>query len=641
MPIIADFVETIRTIHIGHFQKPQKAIMDLPEKLSFSTELKLPKSLKQRQPLSATRKNCSSEEPMPKLSKLNIRKRSIGSRRIWHPCVCSARKLPPNADKLALALSFELESDDGQKLKHQSVEPILVPKNATIYRTVSRTRPYSFGIFVHEVPLVYLSGRDETECQRYMYKIRRLLRPRRIRRLDDSFEVSIIDNKQSRSHGLTGLHADMIVRRNGIYFKDVHDGAMLLYMCWKQIKGASVAHPETTDGDLDNQVILHTTEMFDTDRCDIKFFCEEGDQLVRLIKASGKVYREFRLRPLSDSVSEGDLTSSPAQSCNPKKIKTFDIKQTKVDESKRIMKAPAWDLILNRSGSEAKLNKNNSSGLRFPNLRIQSIPSPSVTTSCEELEETATKSDSNATTTAAIPFSNLRIQPVSPPSATSSCDELEKIKTISGSEKLEKIKTISGSEKLEKIKTISGSEELEEIKTISGSEELETISSISHCKESEKSTVSRRDSNVSMCSGIYEEIAESHLGSVCSLESRHSNVYENLIDFVLNLAEKLEPPPLPPRSRTISSSTTSTYAGGSISDSGFESEGCILPYNDDNYLSAAEDKSPIKSIKSREPPRDTSEYVPMMPRTTQMIMQDKQKKRAQNTSSESIYVAMR
>ncbi|KAL7301154.1 hypothetical protein TKK_0006126 [Trichogramma kaykai] len=628
--------------------------MELREQLSFSTELKLPKSLRQRQPLSATPKNCSSQEPMPKLSKLNIRKRSIGSRRTWHPCVCSARKLPPNDDKLALALSFELESDDGQKLKRQSVEPIMIPKNATIYRTVSRTRPYSFGIFVQEVPLVYLSGRDETECQRYMNKIRRLLRPRKIPRLDDSFEVSIIDNKQSRSHGLTGLHADMVVRRSGIYFKDVHDGAILLFMDWKQVKGASVAHPETTDGDLDNQVILHTTEMFGSGICDIKFYCEEGDQLVHFIKVSGKVYRDFRFRPLSCSVSEGDLSSSLAQSNNPKKIKTFDIKRTKVDESKRIMKAPAWDLILNRSGSEAKLNKNNSSGLRFPNLRIQSIPSPSVTTSCEELEETATKSDSNATTTAAIPFSNLRIQPVSPSSVKSSCDELEKIKTISGSEELEKIKTISGSEELEEIKTISGSEELEEIKTISGTEELEkkktisgsekleTISSISHCKESEKtSTVSRRDSNVSMCSGIYEEIAESHLGSICSLESRHSNVYENLIDFVLNLAEKLEPPPLPPRSRTISSSTTSTYAGGSISDSGFESEGCILPYNDDNYLSAAEDKSPIKSIKSREPPRDTSEYVPMMPRTTQMIMQDKQKKRAQNTSSESIYVAMR
>ncbi|CAB0036839.1 unnamed protein product [Trichogramma brassicae] len=610
--------------------------MNLREQLSFSTELKLPKNLRQRQPLSATPKHFSSTEPMPKLSKLNIKKRSLRAKRIWHPCVCSARKLPPNNNRVAVALSFELETDEGEKLPHQSVEPIIVPKNATIYRTVSRTRPYSFGIFAKEVPLVYLSGRDETECQRFMNKIRRLLRPRKMTRPDDSFEVSIIDNKQSRFHGLTGLNADLMIRRSGCYFKDIHDGAILLFMDWKQVKGASIAHPETTDGDLENQVIVHTNELLGGP-CDVKFYCENGEELVRFIRASGNVYREFRMRPLSLSLSEGDLTSSPAQSNNSKKIKTFQDAVTEVDESKRIMKAPAWDLILNRSGSEAKLNKNNSSGLKFPNLRIKPISTPCVTSSCEELEETATKSEQ----TTAIPFSNLRIQPISPPSVTSSCEKLEETAT-----KSEQTAAIPFSnlriQPISPPSVTSSCDELEKIKTISGSEELETISSISHCKESEKtSTVSRRDSNVSMCSGIYEEIDESHLGSVCSLESRRSNVYENLIDFVLNLAEKLEPPPLPPRSRTISSSTTSTYAGGSISDSGFESEGCILPYNDENYLFAAEDNSPSKTIKSKEPPRDTSEYVPMMPRTTQMIMQDKQKKRAQNTSSESIYVAMR
>lgn len=64
---------------------------------------------------------------------------------------------------------------------------------------------------------------------------------------------------------------------------------------------------------------------------------------------------------------------------------------------------------------------------------------------------------------------------------------------------------------------------------------------------------SRRISNISNASGIYEEILDHPSSKTCNLES--SNLYENTRELIIDCSVRLEPPPLPPRPRCGSGST--------------------------------------------------------------------------------------
>ncbi|KAJ8681559.1 hypothetical protein QAD02_017351 [Eretmocerus hayati] len=141
---------------------------------------------------------------------------------------------------------------------------------------------------------------------------------------------------------------------------------------------------------------------------------------------------------------------------------------------------------------------------------------------------------------------------------------------------------------------------------------------------------SRRVSNISMSSGIYEEIQDDFVP--VPRRRLPSNLYENPESLILNSSIKFQPPPLPPRQRHKSGSTRAESA----SDEGFDSEGGTRSATP-NTISDATPTPEDKMSESSCIPVDTSEYVPMSPRPKDIALLELQKQ----TQQENMYMVMR
>ncbi|KAG8040405.1 hypothetical protein G9C98_001219 [Cotesia typhae] len=235
-----------------------------------------------------------------------MRKRSFVSWKTWRRHWCTVRKLGPG-----LGAEVQLERGltiDGLNAYRNTIK---IPSDSIICRTESRTKSYAFGIFPakERKPFLYLSGMSESETQRWMANIRELLKPRRCRFLDGTFNISMVDNTHSRSAGLTGLHGDLVASRCGIFLKDVHNGNIIEHLEWtemNQFNLATIGHPD----DVKRICVIHTTKSFRGGIGELYIFCLNASQLLQSLVKQGrepfnKINKVEIIRPLS--LSEGDL----------------------------------------------------------------------------------------------------------------------------------------------------------------------------------------------------------------------------------------------------------------------------------------------------------------------------------------------
>lgn len=133
-----------------------------------------------------------------------VRKRSLAPWKVWRRHWCSVRKLGPG---LGVEVSLDCGiSSGGAVVPNDRDDTIKVPSDSIICRTESRTKQFAFGIFPpkERKPLLYLCGSSETETQRWMASLRHLLKPRKHRFMEGTFNMSMVDNTHSRAAGLTG-----------------------------------------------------------------------------------------------------------------------------------------------------------------------------------------------------------------------------------------------------------------------------------------------------------------------------------------------------------------------------------------------------------------------------------------------------
>lgn len=140
-----------------------------------------------------------------------VKKRSLAPWKAWRRHWCSVRKLGPGLG-VEIQLDCGISNGGGSIFSNEHKNFIKVPSDAILCRTESRTKQFAFGIFPpkERKPLLYLCSSSESDTQKWMADLRHLLKPRKHRFLEGTFNVSMVDNTHSRAAGLTGNYFSLI-----------------------------------------------------------------------------------------------------------------------------------------------------------------------------------------------------------------------------------------------------------------------------------------------------------------------------------------------------------------------------------------------------------------------------------------------
>ncbi|XP_015109947.1 uncharacterized protein LOC107036477 [Diachasma alloeum] len=316
-----------------------------------------------------------------------VRKRPLAPWKAWRRHWCSVRKLGPGLG-VEVHLDRGLSSDGNDR--NNSIK---VPSDSIICRTESRTKHFAFGIFPgkERKPLLYLCGTSESETQRWMANLRQLLKPRRHRFMEGTFNISMVDNTHSRAAGLSGLHGDLVASRSGLFIKDVHTGDIIENLDWKEMSQfhlVTAGRPE----DVKRICVIHTTKEFRGGPGELHVFCMNAPKLLQDLVTQGRGPKHKQTtRPLS--LSEGDLRLS-VHTGHTEASPSF----VKSKVASTLINAGLGMLLSSRSGSEAKLlhqledsmtDSKLTGHLRAVDNVYQPEPAsiPNISASLEELEE--------------------------------------------------------------------------------------------------------------------------------------------------------------------------------------------------------------------------------------------------------------
>ncbi|KAK0175574.1 hypothetical protein PV327_009314 [Microctonus hyperodae] len=286
-----------------------------------------------------------------KLPGSRVRKRSIALWKAWRRHWCTVRKLGPG-------LGVEIQLDRGLVLDNHINDrnnSIKIPADSVICRTESKTKLFAFGIFPakERKPLLLLSGMSESETQRWMANLRQLLKPRRHRFMEGSFNISMVDNTHSRAAGLTGLHGDLIASRSGLFVKDTHTGDIVENFDWIEMNQFHLSTSGRPD-DVKRICVMHTTKAFRGGIGELHIFCMNASKLLHELVTQGRgpKQRNEIIRPLS--LSDGDLRLSIH---NDTVTESYVVLKSKV--ATNLLNAGLGLLWTSRSGSEVELVDNN------------------------------------------------------------------------------------------------------------------------------------------------------------------------------------------------------------------------------------------------------------------------------------------
>ncbi|XP_046687883.1 uncharacterized protein LOC124373566 [Homalodisca vitripennis] len=160
-----------------------------------------------------------------------------------------------------------------------------IPYNAIICRSESRSRQFAFGVYSSSSirqPIVFLAARSETEAQQWMLRIRNLISPPKIPATtwrQEKFSVSLIDNAHSRIAGLAGLFGTMSVGLTGITINDPVTGQIRMHWRWSQVNGITLRLTSVAE-DVNHILVLHTSSEFSCGEGLLELFCLEGVALM-------------------------------------------------------------------------------------------------------------------------------------------------------------------------------------------------------------------------------------------------------------------------------------------------------------------------------------------------------------------------
>ncbi|XP_077276211.1 uncharacterized protein LOC143905010 isoform X1 [Temnothorax americanus] len=248
-----------------------------------------------------------------------VRKRALPLSKVWKRSWCSVRKLGEGPD-LGLLVQFDQQlSCRGSALKQNEKDSsVTLPSDAVVHRIRSRTKQFAFSISsaVDRKPLLSLSANSETETQRWMTDIRHLLKPRRHRCTERSYNISIVDNPHSKAAGLTGLYGDLIANEIGIFIRNVHTGEIAETFEWKefiQFHLITVGRPE----DVKRICVMHTSKEFRCGVGELHVFCLDANKLLRdlVTQGRGPRHRQRLLHSNGDleTVAHGGIGSLPSR----------------------------------------------------------------------------------------------------------------------------------------------------------------------------------------------------------------------------------------------------------------------------------------------------------------------------------------
>ncbi|XP_076241590.1 uncharacterized protein LOC143183768 [Calliopsis andreniformis] len=237
-----------------------------------------------------------------------VKKRALAPRKVWKRHWCSIKKLSPDLG-IKVQLDYGISSTSTVSPNDQD-NSIIVPLDAIVCRTQSRSKQFAFGIFrtKERKPLLYLAGNSEIESQRWITNIRQLLKPRRHQCESGSYNVSLIDNAHSKASGLTGLYGDLITNTIGILIKDISSGEVIETFEWKEFNQfhlITAGQPE----DVKCICVIHTSKEFRGGIGELHMFCLEASKLLQDLVTQGRGPRNKINRRLL-SLSEGDLRLS-------------------------------------------------------------------------------------------------------------------------------------------------------------------------------------------------------------------------------------------------------------------------------------------------------------------------------------------
>lgn len=246
-------------------------------------------------------KYCGSKSKVHK-----VKKKTLGPWKVWKRHWCSFQKLSSE-----LGIKVHLDyciGNDNNSSSNDKENFIIIPLNAIICRTQSRSKQFAFGIFPikERKPLLYLAGNSETESQRWMANIRQLLKPRKLKIITGSYNVSMVDNSHSKASGLTGLYGDLIMNKLGIMIKDVHSGEIIENFEWEELNQfhlVTAGRPE----DVKCICVIHTTKNFRAGIGELHLFCLEAPKLLQDLVTQGRGPRHKQINRKFLSLSENDI----------------------------------------------------------------------------------------------------------------------------------------------------------------------------------------------------------------------------------------------------------------------------------------------------------------------------------------------
>lgn len=225
--------------------------------------------------------------------KLPLKERRFGCWKAWKKQWCIIGK---NGNKATLQIGLD---------KCDINTSIVIPDDAILCRTESRSRNYAFGVFCTNMKqrqaCVFLAGESETEANKWMTNIRNILKPPLDSCSENEFEISVIDNDHSRVAGLHGLYGRLSVASSEIIIKDPHNNKIKVTWHWSQISHSYLPLPADAE-DVHRICTICTSGKFKAGEGELQVFCLKADQLHERLSACPR---------LSSSASVPRIVTSP------------------------------------------------------------------------------------------------------------------------------------------------------------------------------------------------------------------------------------------------------------------------------------------------------------------------------------------
>ncbi|XP_047118602.1 uncharacterized protein LOC124799107 [Schistocerca piceifrons] len=209
-----------------------------------------------------------------------VRKRGLTPWKAWRRQWCEAR---PAAEEGAVELQFSATPGGG------STNTVHIPHGVVLCRSESRSRQFAFGVYEQPQvegrshsqsqglgvgvgvgtprrPSLFLATPNEAETQTWMAHIRALLAmgrplPAASRLGESDFAVSLIDNAHARAAGLAGYHGVLSVTPTHLVLRDPFLEEVRMRIDWRQLHQCHVA-AATNPSDENRICVLHTSSAF-------------------------------------------------------------------------------------------------------------------------------------------------------------------------------------------------------------------------------------------------------------------------------------------------------------------------------------------------------------------------------------------